>query len=115
MVDIEKIKKVFGIIWLVILVFFWVAYPFFPGNIFFWMWIAINWSILGCVIGAIFSIKSQKYEIIIGIIWIAILVLLWVFYPYLEGDTLTWMWTAVTWSLIGNVLYMGLFILKRVK
>ena len=108
-------KKIIGIIWLIILIFLWACYPFFGGDIFFWMWVAINWSILGCLLGAILFTESQKYEIILGVIWIVILVLLWVYYPYLEGGTLLWMWTAVIWSIIGNALYIGLFILKRAK
>jgi len=116
MVDIEKTKKVFGIIWLVILIFLWVSYPYFPGNIFFWMWLAINWSIFGGVIGAIFFMgESKRNELIIGTIWVVILVLLWIFYPFLPGDTLTWMWTAIIWSIIGAVMFIGLFILKRIK
>ena len=58
--DFEKIKKVLGIIWLVILVFLWVAYPYFPGDIFFWMWLAIIWSIIGGVVGTIFFMSESK-------------------------------------------------------
>jgi MFS superfamily sulfate permease-like transporter len=58
--DIEKIKKIIGIIWLVILVFLWMFYPLFPGDIFFWMWLAIIWSIIGGVMGTILFMGESK-------------------------------------------------------
>jgi len=45
--DIEKTKNIIKTIWVVILVFLWISYPFYPGDIFFWMWLAIIWSIIG--------------------------------------------------------------------
>ncbi len=117
MADIEKIKNVFGIIWLVILIFLWISYPFYPGDIFFWMWLAIIWSIIGGVIGTIFFMtESKRNEKLIGTIWAVILVLLWIFYPYFPGDNvLVWLWTAIIWSIIGGILALVLFIIKRKK
>ena len=84
MVNLDKTKKLFGIIWLVVLVFLWVSYPYYPGDIFFWMWLAIIWTIIGGVIGTIFFMsESKKNEKLIGTIWAVILVILWVFYPLL--------------------------------
>ncbi|MFX1366463.1 MAG: hypothetical protein ACFFCE_19600 [Promethearchaeota archaeon] len=117
MVDIEKVKKIFGTIWLIILIFLWVTYPFYPGDIFFWMWLAIIWSIIGGVIGTIFfMMESKKNEKLIAVIWAIILVLLWIFYPYFPGDNvLVWMWTAIIWSIIGGIIAISLFIIKRIK
>ena len=117
MVELEKAKTIFAIIWIPILVILWIAYPFFPGDIFFWMWLAIIWSIIGGVIGTIFFMtESKKNEKLIGTIWAVILVLLWIFYPYLPGDNvLVWMWTAIIWSIIGCILAISLFIIKRIK
>ena len=117
MVEKEKVEKIFAIIWIPILIFLWIAYPFFPGDIFFWMWLAIIWTIIGGVIGTIFfMMESKKNEKLIGTIWAVILVLLWIFYPYLPGDNvLVWMWTAIIWSIIGCILAISLFIIKRVK
>ena len=116
MEGIEKIKKIFGIIWVVILVVLWTSYPFFPGDIFFWMWLAIIWSIIGGVIGTIFFMsESKKNEKIIGAIWVVILVVLWMFYPFFPGNILGWMWTAIIWSIIGGIMAISLFILKRKK
>ncbi len=116
LVDIEKVKKIFGIIWLVILVILFIAYPYFPGDIFFWMWLAIIWAIIGGVIGTIFFMtESKRNEKIIGIIWAVILVLLWLFYPFFPGNTLAWMWTAIIWSIIGFIIAISLFIFKRIK
>ena len=116
MEGIEKIKKIIGIIWLVILLFLWTSYPFFPGDIFFWMWLAIIWSIIGGVVGTIvFMSESKKNEKIIGTIWAVILVVLWMFYPFFPGDILAWMWTAIIWSLIGCIMAITLFILRRKK
>ncbi|UCC18721.1 MAG: hypothetical protein JSV62_11520 [Promethearchaeota archaeon] len=116
MVDLEKIRKFFGILWLIVLVFLWIAYPYFPGDIFFWMWLAIIWSIIGGVIGSIFFMsESKKNEKIIATIWAVILVLLWIFYPYFPGTTLVWLWTAIIWSIIGGILALSLFIIKRIK
>jgi hypothetical protein len=112
MVDKSTIQKIISSIWVIILVILWVLYPFLPGDIFFWMWIAMNWSILGCIIGAMLFTENKKYEIIIGVIWVVLLVLLWIFYPIFGGDTQVWMWTVITWSIIGNILYIGLFLLK---
>ena len=57
----EKIEKIIGIIWVIILVFLWISYPFLPGDIFFWMWLAIIWSIAGGIMGLIFYlIKRTK-------------------------------------------------------
>ena len=57
----EKIEKIIGIIWVIILVFLWVSFPFLPGDIFFWMWVAIIWSIAGGILGLIFYlIKRTK-------------------------------------------------------
>lgn len=55
----EKIEKLLGIIWVIILVFLWISFPFLPGNIFFWMWIAISWSIAGGIMGLIFYIIKR--------------------------------------------------------
>lgn len=116
MADIEKIKKIFGTIWLVILVFLWITYPFYPGDIFFWMWLAIIWSIIGGVLGTIFfMMESNKNEQIIGTIWAVILVILWIFYPFFPGNIFVWLWTAIIWSIIGGILALGLFILKRIS
>ncbi|MFW9902273.1 MAG: hypothetical protein ACFFDY_13485, partial [Candidatus Thorarchaeota archaeon] len=78
---------------------------------------AIIWSIIGGVIGTLFfMIESKRNEKIIATIWAVILVLLWIFYPYLPGDNvLVWMWTAIIWSIIGCILAISLFIIKRIK
>ena len=116
MVDTEKIKKIFGIIWVIILVFLWVSYPFFPGDIFFWMWLAIIWSIIGGVVGTIFFMsESKRNEKIIGVIWAVILVILWIFYPYFPGNIFAWLWTAIIWSIIGLIMAISLFIIKKLK
>jgi len=116
MVDIEKTKKIFGIIWIPILVILWISYPFFPGDIFFWMWLAIIWSIIGGVIGTIFFMtESNKNEKLIGTIWAIVLVILWIFYPFFPGNILAWLWTAIIWSIIGGVMAISLFIIKRLK
>jgi len=82
MVELEKINKIFGIFWLVILVILWISYPYFPGDIFFWMWLAIIWTIIGGVVGTIFFMTESKKNVkIIGTFWAVILVLLWIFYP----------------------------------
>ncbi|MFX1420370.1 MAG: hypothetical protein ACFE9N_15780 [Promethearchaeota archaeon] len=116
MVDSEKIKNLFGIIWLIVLIILWIAYPYFPGDIFFWMWLAIIWTIIGGVIGTIFFMtESKKNEKIIATIWAVILVILWIFYPFFPGTTLVWLWTAIIWSIIGGILALSLFIIKRMK
>jgi hypothetical protein len=116
MADIEKFRKIFGIIWVIILVFLWVTYPYYPGDIFFWMWLAIIWNIGGLVMGTIFFMsESKKNEKLMAIIWAVILVLLWFFYPFFPGDFLVWMWIAIIWSIIGGILALGVFIIKRIK
>jgi hypothetical protein len=60
-------------------------------------------------------IESKKNEKIIAIVWAIILVLLWIFYPFFPGNILGWLWTAIIWSIIGGILALGLFILKRIK
>ncbi|MFX1375109.1 MAG: hypothetical protein ACFFA0_04800 [Promethearchaeota archaeon] len=116
MTDIEKIKKTIGTIWVIILVFLWITYPFYPGDIFFWMWLAIIWSIIGGVLGSIFfMMESSKNEQIIGTIWAVILIILWIFYPFFPGNIFFWMWLAIIWSIIGGIMALGLFILKRIS
>jgi len=116
MADIEKAKKIIGIIWLIILVILWITYPYYPGDLFFWMWLAIIWTIIGAVLSTIFSIsESKKNEKIVGIIWAVILVLLWIFYPFFPGRTIAWLWTAIIWSIIGCVIAIGVFILRKIK
>ena len=116
LVDKEKLNKIFAVIWLVPLVFLWIAFPFLPGDIFFWMWLAIIWSIIGGVIGTIFFMtESKKNEKIVATIWAVILIILWILYPYFPGDILVWMWTAIIWSIIGCILAISLFIIKRKK
>ncbi len=114
--DIEKTKNIIKTIWVVILVFLWITYPFYPGDIFFWMWLAIIWSIIGGVMGTIFFMsESEKKEKMIGTIWTVILVILWIFYPFFPGDILIWMWIAIIWSIIGGIMALGLLIFKRKK
>ena len=55
----EKIEKIIGTIWVIILVFLWITYPFLPGDIFFWMWIAIIWSIAGGIMGLMFYLIKR--------------------------------------------------------
>ena len=58
---LDKIEKIIGIIWVIILEFLCVSFPFIPGDIFFWMWVAISWSIAGGIMGLIFYlIKRTK-------------------------------------------------------
>ena len=112
--DIEKTKNIIGTIWVVILVFLWISYPFYPGDIFFWMWLAIIWSIIGAVMGTIFFMsESEKNEKMVGTIWTVILVILWIFYPFFPGDILIWMWIAIIWSILGGIMAIGLLIFKR--
>ena len=114
--DNGKLEKIFKLIWVPILVFLWVAFPFFPGDIFFWMWLAIIWSIIGGVIGTIFfMIESKRNEKIIATIWAVILVILWILYPFFPGTTLVWLWTAIIWSIIGGILAISLFLIKRIR
>ena len=114
--DIEKTKNIIKTIWVVLLVFLWISYPFYPGDIFFWMWLAIIWSIIGGVLHLIFfMIESEKNEKMIGTIWTVILVILWIFYPFFPGDILIWMWIAIIWSIIGGIMAIGLLIFKRKK
>jgi len=88
----------------------------FPGEIFFWMWLAIIWSIIGGVMGTIlFMSESKKNEKLIGTIWAVILVFLWIFYPFFPGDIIIWMWTAIIWSIIGCIMAIALYIIKRKK
>ena len=54
-----KIEKIVGTIWVIILVFLWISFPFLPGDIFFWMWVAIIWSIAGGIMGLIFYIIKR--------------------------------------------------------
>lgn len=87
--DIEKTKKIFGIVWVIGFVFLWITFPFYPGDILFWMWLAIIWTISGGVIQIIFFMgESKKNEKIIIIIWIVILVILWTLYPLFLGNVL---------------------------
>jgi hypothetical protein len=58
----EKIEKIVGIIWVIILIFLWITYPFLPGDIFFWMWIAIIWSIAGGIMGLIFYLIKRMRQ-----------------------------------------------------
>ncbi len=112
--DTEKTKNIIGTIWVIILVFLWITYPFYPGDIFFWMWLAIIWSIIGAVMGTIFfMIESEKNEKLVGTIWTVILVILWIFYPFFPGDILIWMWIAIIWSIVGGIMAIGLLIFKR--
>jgi len=114
--DTEKTKNIIGTIWVIILVFLWITYPFYPGDIFFWMWLAIIWSIIGAVMGTIFfMIESEKNEKLVGTIWTVILVILWIFYPFFPGDILIWMWIAIIWSIVGGIMAIGLLIFKRKK
>lgn len=114
--DIKKTKDIIGTIWVIILVFLWISYPFFPGDIFFWMWLAIIWSIIGGVMGTIFFMsESEKNEKIVGTIWTVILVILWIFYPFFPGNIFIWMWIAIIWSIIGGIMAIGLLIFKRKK
>ena len=116
MVDIKKIDKIFGIVWLIGLVFLWVTYPYYPGDIFFWMWLAITWSIVGGVIGTIFFMSESKKNIkIISVIWAIILVLLWLFYPFFPGEIIVWQWVAIVWSIIGGILAIGVYVLDKIK
>ncbi len=110
------IKKILEIAWIIILIFLWVCFPFFPGDILFWMWLAIIWSAIGGVVGTIFFMsESKKNEKLIGIIWAVILVILWMFYPLFPGNTFVWMLLAIIWSAIGGILALGVFIVRRNK
>ncbi|MFW9949537.1 MAG: hypothetical protein ACFFKA_05375 [Candidatus Thorarchaeota archaeon] len=116
MANVQKIKKAFLIVWVIVLVILWVSYPYYPGDIFFWMWLAIIWSIGGGVISTIFFMSdSKKNEKLISVIWVIILVILWLFYPFFPGDILVWYWVAIIWSIIGGILALGVYILKRNK
>ena len=114
--DIEKTKNIIGTIWVIILVILCVSFPFLPGDIFFWMWLAIIWSLIGGVLGIIFFMsESEKNEQIIGTIWAIILVILWIFYPFFPGDIFIWMAIAIIWSIFGGILGIGVYIFKPKK
>ncbi len=56
----KSIEKAIMIIWLIGLIFLWVSYPFMPGDIFFWMYVAIIWSIAGGVVALILYLTREK-------------------------------------------------------
>ena len=113
MID-PKVKKTIGVFWLIICIILWVSYPFLPGDIFFWMWVAIGWTILGGVMSTIFFMaESKKNEKIIGIIWVIVMIVLWIFFPFLPGETMGWYLFALIWSIVGGIMALVLFILKK--
>jgi hypothetical protein len=59
--------------------------------------------------------ESKRNEKIIGTVWAVILMILWVFYPFFPGEILGWMITAIVWSVIGGVMAISLFFMKRKK
>lgn len=63
----------------------------------------------------LFMSESKKNTIIIGVIWAVILVIIWIFYPYISGDKLAWIWVVIIWIIIGGIMAIGLLIFKRKK
>ena len=111
-------KSVISVIWLVILIVLWATYSWLPGDIFMWMWIAIGWSFVGGLVGAIFfAARSKRNLLIASLIWIAFLVILWVdwFVGYLPGVDLHWYWITIAWSISSGVLLIGVLMLKLLK
>jgi hypothetical protein len=56
--------------------------------------------------------KSKKitFELVIGIIWLVIMIVLWFTFQWLPGDIFMWMWIAIGWSFAGGVvgaIYIG--------
>ncbi|MHA1452715.1 MAG: hypothetical protein ACTSRD_07640 [Promethearchaeota archaeon] len=115
MVELKNIKAFFAIMWLIILIALWIMFPFMPGNILLWMWLAIAWSILGLFVFSIYvMIKAIKYVILVGFIWVLVLVLciidaavthlIYYIYPVIFA-----------WIVIGVLLIITIFLLKKVN
>ncbi len=108
-------KSVISVIWLIILIVLWVTYSWLPGDIFMWMWIAIGWSFLGGLVGSIFfAARAKRNLLIVGIVWIAFLVVLWVdwFLRFLPGVELHWYWITIVYTASFGALLLGLLSLK---
>ncbi|NPD89012.1 MAG: hypothetical protein HGN29_09810 [Asgard group archaeon] len=118
MVEKKTIGTIISVSWLVILIALWVSYQWLPGDIFMWMWIAIGWSFLGGVFGAIFfAARSKRNLLIVCIIWIIILAVLlthW-FYPFIPGVELHWYWVTIAWFISCGVVTGGILTLKLLK
>ena len=59
-VDREQVEKVIMIIWIIGLVFLWVSFPFMPGEMWFWFYLAVGWSIAGGVLALILYLSRPK-------------------------------------------------------
>ena len=113
-----SLEQIIGVVWLVIMIALWVTYQWLPGDIFMWMWIAIGWSFLGGLIGAIyFGARSKRNLLIVSLIWAAVLIFLWIdqFVQFLPGVEEHWFWVTIAWSISCGVLLLGLIVLKLVK
>ena len=76
MVELKNIKFLFAVLWLIICIALWIMFPFMPGNILLWMWLAIGWTILGLFVFSIYlMIKAIKYVILVGFLWLVVFVL----------------------------------------
>ena len=115
LVNLKNVKAFFAITWLIILIALWVMFPFMPGDILFWMWLAIAWSLLGAIVFSIYvMIKALKYVILVGFVWTVVLVLL-----IIDGSVthlisgLTWI--ILGWIGIGVILILSLILMKKIN
>lgn len=114
MVEMKNVKAFFAIMWLLILIALWIMFPFMPGNILFWMWLAISWSVLGAIVFSIYlMIKAIKYVILVGFVWTLILALLIVdgAVTHLISSNLEWI--ILPWIGIGVILIISIILLKK--
>ncbi|TFG21275.1 MAG: hypothetical protein EU530_00575 [Promethearchaeota archaeon] len=113
MVELKNIKALFAILWLIILITLWVMFPFMPGDILFWMWLAIGWSILGLFVFAIYvMIKAIKYVILVGFVWLVVFVLF-----IIDGIVTHLIYyivpISVAWIIIGILLVVSIILLRK--
>jgi hypothetical protein len=113
MVEIKNIKALFAILWLIILIALWIMFPFMPGDILFWMWLAIGWSILGLFVFSIYvMIKAIKYVILVGFLWVVIFVL-FIIDAVVSHLIIYIVPIIVAWIVVGVLLIAIITLLKK--
>ena len=113
MVELKNIKFLFAVLWLIICIALWIMFPFMPGNILLWMWLAIGWTILGLFVFSIYlMIKAIKYVILVAFLWLVVLVLL-----IIDASVSHLLYNIsliiFAWIIVGVVLLITIYLLRK--
>jgi len=60
-------------------------------------------------------VEIKNIRFLFAVLWLIILIGLWIIFPFMPGNTLAWMWLAISWSILGLFVISIYLMTKGIK